>query len=129
MSRLRIAVRRLARSRWGRGYRGVAGGRSGAFSVVRSGRRLPRSAQITLPAEFHRKVNLSEGDYLEAEAVENGILLKPVTVVEGEKAWEKVIEVMERLHAKQPRSKKIPKEEEIARVVKTVRQQHAEQRA
>ena len=32
-----------------------------------------------------KKFNLVEGDFLEAEAVEKGILLKPVTVVEREK--------------------------------------------
>ena len=37
--------------------------------------RLKRAAQITLPLELRKRFNLEEGDYLEAEAVEDGILL------------------------------------------------------
>jgi AbrB family looped-hinge helix DNA binding protein len=45
-----------------------------------------RSSQITLPAELRRQFGLAEGDYLEAQAVKEGILLKPVHVVERQKA-------------------------------------------
>ena len=38
--------------------------------------RLKRAAQITIPAELRKRFHLEEGDYLEAEAVEDGILLK-----------------------------------------------------
>jgi len=55
--------------------------------------RLKRAAQITLPAELRKQFNLEEGDYLEAEAVEDGILLKPIAVIERQKAWETVREV------------------------------------
>jgi AbrB family looped-hinge helix DNA binding protein len=90
--------------------------------------KLRRFFQLTLPAELRRKFNLAEGDYLEAEAVEGGILLKPVAVIDREKAWNKVFEVMERVHAKQPRSKKSPEqqEKEIAKMVKDFRKKHAE---
>src|SRR5262245_27130853 len=44
--------------------------------------RLKRAAQITLPAELRKQFHLEEGDYLEAEAVEGGILLKPVAFIE-----------------------------------------------
>ena len=54
-----------------------------------------------------------EGAYLEAEAVQGGILLKPMAVVEREKAWQGVLEVMARVHAQQPPSDKTPLEEEI----------------
>ena len=36
--------------------------------------RLKRGAQITLPAELRKQFHLKEGDYLEVEAVEDGIL-------------------------------------------------------
>ncbi len=35
-------------------------------------------SQVTLPVEIRAELNLSEGDYLEAEKVEGGILLRPV---------------------------------------------------
>ena len=59
--------------------------------------------------------------------VEGGILLKPVAVVDRQKAWNQVFEVMERVHARQPRSKKSPEqqEQEIAEMVKDVRKSHA----
>jgi AbrB family looped-hinge helix DNA binding protein len=89
--------------------------------------KLRRFFQLTLPAELRKQFNLAEGDYLEAEAVEGGILLKPVAVVGREKAWNKVFEVMERVHARQPRRKKSPEqaEQEIATMVKDFRKKHA----
>jgi AbrB family looped-hinge helix DNA binding protein len=48
--------------------------------------KLRRFFQLTLPAELRKQFHLTEGDYLEAEAVEQGILLKPVRVVERKKA-------------------------------------------
>ena len=87
--------------------------------------KLKRAAQITIPAELRKQFNLEEGDYLEAEAVEEGILLKPVTVMLRRKAWDKVVEVMERVHAKQPPSDKSPKEqeEELTRIIKGLRKE------
>lgn len=82
-----------------------------------------RSAQITLPVELRRQFNLAEGDYLEAQAVAGGILLKPVSVVERDKAWTEVMEVMKEVHAKHPSIKRSPREEEewIAKQVKAFR--------
>ena len=86
-----------------------------------------RSAQITLPAELRRQFNLAEGDYLEAQAVKEGILLKPVSVVERQQAGKALLKLLARVHAKQPPRKLTPRkqEEEIAREVKAFRKQHA----
>jgi AbrB family looped-hinge helix DNA binding protein len=86
-----------------------------------------RFAQVTLPANLRKKLHLVEGDYLEAEAVKGGILLKPVTVIERERAKKRLLDVMDQVHTRQRRRKKSPKEqeEEIARVVKDFRRQHA----
>ena len=82
--------------------------------------RLRRSAQITLPAELRKQFNLAEGDYLEAEAVKDGILLRPVSIMEREKARKQLIAVMDRVHAKMPPSTKsaAEEEEEITREIK-----------
>jgi len=92
--------------------------------------RLKRAAQITLPAELRKRFHLEEGDYLEVEAVENGILLKPVSFIGREKAWEKVREVLDRVHAKLPPSDQSPREqeEEITRIIKELRQDDAAER-
>jgi AbrB family looped-hinge helix DNA binding protein len=89
--------------------------------------RLKRAAQITLPAELRKQFNLEEGDYLEAEAVEEGILLKPVAVMDRQQARQKLRELLERVHAKLPPSDKSPREqeEEIARIIRELRQDDA----
>ncbi len=93
--------------------------------------KLKRHAQVTIPADLRKQFHLEEGDYLEAEATNDGILLKPVSVVKRDKAWDKVIEVMESVHAKQPHSDQSPQEqeEEIATIVTASRQNHAKRRS
>jgi AbrB family looped-hinge helix DNA binding protein len=89
--------------------------------------RLKKAAQITLPVELRKRFHLEEGDYLEAEAVEEGILLKPVSVIERQKAWENVRDVLDRVHAKLPHSDQHPEaqEKDITRIIKELRQKDA----
>lgn len=54
--------------------------------------KLTRNGQVTLPADARRKLRLKEGDYLEAEVVGDGVLLKPVSVIDREAAWQQVFE-------------------------------------
>lgn len=87
--------------------------------------RIKRFSQVTLPPDMRKKFHLNEGDYLEAEATGDGILLKPVTVVERKKAWDRLFNVIENVQERKPRSKKTgkAKEEEIAGMVKDYRKQ------
>jgi len=91
-----------------------------------------RSSQITLPAELRKRFNLVEGDYLEARVTREGILLKPVSVVDRQKAGQTLLKLLARVHAKQPPSDLSPQEqeEEIAQEIKAFRKQkrHAERR-
>src|SRR4051794_29317651 len=82
-----------------------------------------RSSQITLPAELRRQFGLAEGDYLEAQAVKDGILLKPVSVIERQRAGRALGRLLARVHAKQPASKLSPREQEewITQEVKAFR--------
>jgi AbrB family looped-hinge helix DNA binding protein len=50
----------------------------GSMALVR----VKRAGQVTLPADLRKQFHLEEGDYLEAEAVEHGILFRPVSVVD-----------------------------------------------
>ena len=97
------------------------------MSVVK----VKRFAQVTLPADLRKRFNVSEGDYLEAEAVEEGILLKPVAVMERNQAWKKVFATMRSVKDRKPNPKQSPKEqeEEIAREVKAFRREHAARRS
>jgi AbrB family looped-hinge helix DNA binding protein len=92
--------------------------------------KLRRAAQITLPADLRRQFHLAEGDYLEAEAVKEGILLRPVSIIDREHARKRLVEVMDRVHAKMPPSSKDPRaeEEEIAQEIKQYRKEHAHRR-
>lgn len=59
--------------------------------------RVRRAAQLTLPAEVRQALNVQEGDYLEAQIVEGGVLLKPVSVVERTRAWQRIEDTLSRV--------------------------------
>jgi AbrB family looped-hinge helix DNA binding protein len=88
--------------------------------------KLRRFFQLTLPAEIRKKFHLVEGDYLEAEVVEEGILLKPVSVVERQKAGKALVKLMAKVHAQQRPSTRSPQEqeEEIAAIIQDSRKRH-----
>ncbi len=90
-----------------------------------------RAAQLTLPADVRRKLNLKEGDLLEAKIVEEGVLLKPVSVVDRERAWQRILDAtagVVDLEAK-PGEDAVAKEEEIAKLaVETVREYRRQHR-
>ena len=71
-----------------------------------------RGGQVTLPAEVRQKLKLARGDYLEVEVVEHGLLLKPVSDVEREKAWRRVLDAPKAVRYIGPEPRPSPKEEE-----------------
>jgi len=89
--------------------------------------RVKEKFQVTIPTELRTALHLTVGDLLEATIEKETIVLKPKAVVDRREAWNGVIEVMDRVHAKQRPSTKAPKEEEeeIAREIKEYRKQHA----
>ena len=72
-----------------------------------------RAAQITLPAEARQRLGIREGDYLEAEVTDKGVLLKPVSVVEREKAWEELMEIVDTPKWREPMTLSPEEEEEM----------------
>ena len=87
--------------------------------------------QITLPVELREVLQLAVGDLLEATIEDNVIVLKPKAVVDRTAAWNRVIDVLDRVHATMPPSDKDPQEEEeaIAQMIKEYRQEHAKRRS
>ena len=83
--------------------------------------------QVTIPTELREALHLTVGDLLEATIENDTIVLKPKAVVDRKQAWNGVIEVMERVHAKQRPRTQDPQaeEEEIAREIKEYRKHHA----
>lgn len=53
-----------------------------------------RAAQITLPREIRQAAHLEEGDYLEAEVTESGILLRPVSIGSREPTSQQQAEIL-----------------------------------
>lgn len=45
-----------------------------------------RHGQVTLPKEFRERLDIKEGDYLEAEMGHAGVFIKPKAVVDREEA-------------------------------------------
>lgn len=54
------------------------------------------AAQITLPGDVQTALRIREGDYLEAELVEGGVMLRPMTVPSEAEAWERLERVLHR---------------------------------
>jgi AbrB family looped-hinge helix DNA binding protein len=88
--------------------------------------RLLRGGQVTLPAELRQKLQVKEGDYLEAEVVENGMLLKPVAFVSRERAWKAIREAQQsvRYIGPEPRPSPEDEEEQIYEIVGEFREDH-----
>ncbi len=101
-------------------------GESKAMALVR----LLRTGQITLPAELRRRFKLGAGDYLEAAATEEGILLKPVEVVDRRQALERMFAAKARVKPTPEQAKKSPEEQEreIFDEVKAMRREYAQGR-
>jgi len=87
--------------------------------------------QITLPAELRQALHLAVGDMLEATVEQGKIVLTPKAIVDRTAAWDRVIAVLDRVHAQLPPSDKDPKEEEeeIAQMIKEYRKEHAQRRS
>src|ERR1700680_2303340 len=93
--------------------------------------RVRRMAQLTLPAEVRRALNVQEGDFLEAQIVSEGVLLKPVAAVERKQAWEAILRATSQVRDLKPDPTKSNEdaEEEIAKSIKEYRrnkQKHAQ---
>ena len=58
--------------------------------------RLRERAQITLPQEVRDALKVKQGDYLEAELVEGGVLLRPMAVVDREAARARLQDMLTR---------------------------------
>jgi AbrB family looped-hinge helix DNA binding protein len=89
--------------------------------------RVKHKGQVTVPADLRKQFHLQEGDYLEAEAVEGGILFKPVSVMDREEARQKLRELLDRVHANLPPTDQSPqeREEELTRLIKELRRDDA----
>lgn len=89
--------------------------------------KLRKSAQLTLPAEIRDALEVGEGDYLEAELVEGGVMLRPVSIVRREAAWRRIRGAMATVRPtpEQAGKSQEQQEAEIQAVIDEVRRDHA----
>ena len=87
-------------------------------------------AEITLPREIQDALNLREGDYLEAEVVEGGVLLRPIAAADREAARARLKETLSgsRHIGDGPEPSDDEVMEEAVRLVKEVRKEIARER-
>ena len=92
--------------------------------------KIRRSAQITLPADICRALNVGDGDYLEAEVVEGGVLLRPVAAGKRAGALRRIDEARRTVRPTPEQAAKPieDQEQEILEEVKEVRRAYAEER-
>ena len=88
--------------------------------------RVRRAAQLTLPAEIRQALNVQEGDYLEASITPDGVLLKPVAVVQRERAWQRILDATSQVKDLQPGAPLSVEEldQQIVEDVKSYRRKH-----
>src|SRR5712691_4694090 len=96
---------------------------TGAWRSAMALMRVRRLAQLTLPAEVRKALNVQEGDFLEAKIVKDGVLLKPVALVARKRAWQGIMHAASQVKDRKssPRQDMTAKEEEIAEMVKEFR--------
>ncbi len=89
--------------------------------------RIRRFAQVTLPPALRAKFNLVEGDYLSAQATNEGILLRPSKVTDKQADWDKLLKIINRPKLRPGFKKQTVREaeEEIAEMIKNFRKQDA----
>ncbi len=85
--------------------------------------KITEHGQITLPADFREKLDIKEGDYLEAELDGKTIMLKPKLVMDRDDAVKALHQIMSDV---QSRNKDIDPgtlEKEITEAIREVREQ------
>ena len=92
--------------------------------------KVSRAAEINLPTELWEALRVSEGDYLEAELVEGGVLLRPVSVAGREAAWRQVWEAVDSVRPSPEQAARTADEQEadILAVVDAARREHGDDR-
>ena len=91
--------------------------------------RLRERAQITLPQEVRDALKVKQGDYLEAELVEGGVLLRPMAVVDREAARARLQDMLtrgSRWTGPEPEPTEDTLLQDVAAEIKKARQEHRE---
>lgn len=77
-----------------------------------------RHGQVTLPKVFRDVLNIREGDSLEAKLEDGKMVLIPQGLLNKERAWKKVFQVLEQVHES---TKHIQAERDALELIQEVR--------
>jgi bifunctional DNA-binding transcriptional regulator/antitoxin component of YhaV-PrlF toxin-antitoxin module len=85
--------------------------------------RVRRAAQLTLPEKFRQRFHVKEGDYILAEMLPRGMVLKPVSVVSRESAWRNIFLSAKNVRPSSSVRSKPPQVQEaaVAKIIKASR--------
>jgi AbrB family looped-hinge helix DNA binding protein len=76
-----------------------------------------RNGQVTIPKEIREKLGIKEGDFLEVEPADQGILLKPKMVVDKGEALKAFSRAFEKLQASASDQVKEMNEGDLAAII------------
>lgn len=88
-----------------------------------------RHGQITLPADFREKLDIKEGDYLEAELEGKTIVLKPKLVIDRDDAVKALRQIMSDVQIRNKDIDPETLEKEIAEAIREVREQKSHEKS
>ncbi len=96
---------------------------TGAMALIK----MLRGGMFTLPAATRRKLGLKDGDYVQAVEVEEGVLLKPVTLVSPAEAERRLDEILSRVTPREHRPERSEDElvSEVADIIRQTRRENA----
>lgn len=81
---------------------------TGTMALVK----LLRGGLLTVPAEVRKRLKLKDGDYLDLQIEDGTLTLRPVAVIDREKAWGRLMAIVERDKWIGPEPRPSPEEEE-----------------
>ena len=80
-----------------------------------------RGGQITMPKELREILEIKEGDILEVQMEKNKVVLKPKVLVDKNKAWGRLNQVMAKVGKRHGKISEKEVESDVLNAIKTVR--------
>jgi len=82
-----------------------------------------RNGQITLPADLREKMAIKEGDYLEAEIIEDQIILRPKVIIDKRQAIHALHSIMDKIQSRTIGIEPEIIEQEVEETIQEIRKQ------
>ena len=80
-----------------------------------------RGGQITMPKELREVLEIKEGDILEVQMEKNKVVLKPKVLVDRDRAWARLNQVMAKVGKRHDKISRKEVDSDVLEAIKTVR--------